>query len=393
MRGLITLKKTLGMIIFIQFIVYAGFGMVIPVMPEIVTDVSERAGHIGGMLAIYSVASFMTSPSWGALADRKGRRIVLIVGLIGYALGFFIFAMYIDSLTIMYIGRFISGIFAGALYAAAMSTLSDISDDNTRNRNLGLAGMAIGLGFIFGPASGGLLSLVSLAAPFYLAGILMLVLVPIVFVTVKDAYWIPVVEVDKSRLLPKLTLPDAGLLKLLLFMSFTASFLLTGLESVFQVFGIDEIAMTPAEMGLLFFIGGTALAIVQGGFLRKIRTGKEYIWIIVGQVMSGVAFVFMVVYFNLILAGIYLILFIVGNAMIRTLSLSLITRASGNRSGYASGLQFSADSLGRIFGPLLFAFTYDVLAGAIFLIAGGISFILIIVILLNQKRLANIEPA
>lgn len=109
--------------------------------------------------------------------------------------------------------------------------------------------------------------------------------------------------------------------------------------------------------------------------------------------MSGVAFVFMVVHFNLMLAGIYLILFIVGNAMIRTLSLSLITRASGNRSGYASGLQFSADSLGRIFGPLLFAFTYDVLAGAIFLIAGGISFILIIVILLNQKRLANIESA
>ncbi|AOM82426.1 MFS transporter [Salisediminibacterium beveridgei] len=387
------MKKTLLIVVFIQFIVYAGFGMVIPVMPEIVTELSGIAGHIGGMLAIYSVASFITSPSWGALADRKGRRLVLIIGLIGYAVGFFIFAIFIDSLMMMYLSRFVSGIFAGALYAAAMSTLSDISDDTTRNRNLGLAGMAIGLGFIFGPATGGLLSLVSLAAPFYLAGTLMLLLVPIVLITVKDAYWVPVVEVDKSRLLPKLELPDAGLLKLLLFMSFTASFLLTGLESVFQVFGIDQIAMTPAEMGLLFFIGGTALAIVQGGFLRKIKTGKEYIWITVGQVMSGLAFVLMVVHFNLILAGVYLILFIVGNAMIRTLSLSLITRASGNRSGYASGLQFSADSLGRIFGPLVFAFTYDVLSGTIFLIAGGISFILIIVILFNRSRLAQIEAA
>ena len=387
------MKKILGIVIFIQFMVYAGFGMVIPVLPEIVTDVSGRASHIGGMLAIYSVASFLTSPSWGALADRKGRKLVLVIGLIGYASGFFLFAAYIDSLMIMYISRFISGIFAGALYAAAMSTLSDISDDTTRNRNLGLAGMAIGLGFIFGPATGGLLSVTGLAVPFYAAGTLMILLVPFVLVMLKNDYWVPVESVVASKLLPKLELPDAGLLKLLLFMAFAASFLLTGLESIFQVYGIDEISMTPAQMGLLFFVSGLALAIVQGGFLRKIRTGREYIWITVGQAMSGVAFILMVVYFSLFTAALYLILFVVGNAMIRTLSLSLITRASGNRSGYASGLQFSADSLGRIFGPLLFAFLYDYVTGTIFLIGGAISFILIAVILFNKKRLAHVEHA
>jgi len=381
------MKKTLIIIVIIQFLIYAGFGMVIPVLPEIVADISSRAGHIGGLLAIYSLASFLTSPTWGHWADRHGRRRVLMLGLFGYAIGFIVFGLFLDSLVMMYISRAISGVFAGALYAAAMSTISDISDDDTRNRNLGFVGMAIGVGFIIGPATGGLLSVFGFGVPFFLAGGIMLALVPIAWKNLDDANWVKMEEERERRWLPTLTIPSGDTLKILLIMSFSASFLLAGLESVFQIYGMDMIEMTPAEMGTLFFISGIILAVVQGGLLRKVKTGTEYRWIIVGQLASGLAFLFMAMMFNMVLAAIYLILFVVGNAVIRTLSLSLITRASGNRSGYASGLQFSADSMGRIIGPLLFAFLYDLLSGELFYIAFGISMIFVLFMLYNRKKL------
>ncbi|WP_280768716.1 MFS transporter [Salipaludibacillus daqingensis] len=389
------MKKTLSIILIIQFLVYAGFGMVIPVLPEVVTDVSSRAGHIGGLLAIYSLASFLTSPTWGHWADRHGRRRILMLGLFGYALGFILFGLFLDSLMMMYIARALSGVFAGALYAAAMSTISDISDDETRNRNLGLVGMSIGVGFIIGPASGGLLSVFGFGVPFFLAGGIMLVLVPFAWKNLDDAKWIKVEAEHNRKFLPTLTIPTGGTLKVLLIMSFSASFLLAGLESVFQIYGIDMIAMTPTEMGGLFFISGVILALVQGGLLRKVKTGTEYRWIIVGQLASGLAFLFMAIFFNMFFAAIYLILFVVGNAVIRTLSLSLITRASGNRSGYASGLQFSADSMGRIIGPLLFAFLYDIVSGQLFYIAFSISMLFILFMLFNKEKLKvspNDEP-
>ncbi|WP_416149120.1 MFS transporter [Salipaludibacillus sp. HK11] len=389
------MKKTLIIILIIQFLVYAGFGMVIPVLPEVVADVSGGAGHIGGLLAIYSLASFLTAPTWGHWADRHGRRRILMLGLFGYALGFILFGLFLDSVLMMYIARGLSGIFAGALYAAAMSTVSDISDDKTRNRNLGLVGMSIGVGFIFGPASGGLLSVFGFAVPFFLAGGIMLVLVPFAWKNLDDANWVKVEAEKNQKWLPSITIPSNETLKILLIMSFSASFLLAGLESVFQIYGMDIIEMTPTEMGTLFFISGIILALVQGGLLRKVKTGTEYRWIIVGQIASGLAFLFMAIVFNMVLAAIYLILFVVGNAVIRTLSLSLITRASGNRSGYASGLQFSADSMGRIIGPLLFAFLYDVIAGQLFYFAFAISMLFVIFMLFNKQKLkiaSNQEP-
>ncbi|PYZ94049.1 hypothetical protein CR194_00455 [Salipaludibacillus keqinensis] len=381
------MKKTLIIILIIQFLVYAGFGMVIPVLPEVVTDVSGRAGHIGGLLAIYSLVSFLTSPTWGHWADRYGRRKILMFGLFGYAIGFILFGIYLDSLTMMYISRALSGVFAGALYAAAMSTISDISDDKTRNRNLGLVGMAIGVGFIFGPASGGLLSVFGYEVPFFLAGGIMLALVPFAWKNLDDHHWVRVEADPHRRWFPSLSIPSGSTLKILLVMSFSASFLLAGLESVFQIYGIDTINMTPTEMGTLFFISGIILALVQGGLLRKVKTGTEYRWIIVGQIASGLAFLFMAIIFNLALATLYIILFVVGNAVIRTLSLSLITRASGNRSGYASGLQFSADSMGRILGPLIFAFLYDLQGGQLFYIAFGVSMLFVLFMVLNAHKL------
>jgi MFS family permease len=320
------------------------------------------------------------------MADRFGRKKILLVGLTGYAAGFLLFGLYIDSIPVMYAARILSGVFSGALYAAAMSTIADLSDDSNRNKHLGLAGMAIGMGFIVGPASGGFLSILGYDVPFFVSALIMSMMIPVVLFAMKEVPKEAGLNKEERSLLPSFKLPGGAALRTLLLVAFITSFLLAGLEGVFQVYGRDAINMTPAQMGTLFLISGVALALVQGGLLRKVKTGQEYKWMTVGQLLSGSAFILMALTFNLTLAGLYLIMFVVGNTVIRTLSLSLITRASGSRTGYASGLQYSADSMGRITGPLLFAVIYDWRNEQLFLIAGTVSLIFVIFIYVNGKK-------
>ncbi|MCD8508638.1 MAG: MFS transporter [Bacillus sp. (in: Bacteria)] len=381
------MKKILVIVYIIQFFVYVGFGMVIPVLPEVVLDVRGVATHIGGLLAVYSLASFVTAPTWGKLADRFGKKKILLFGLGGFATGFILFGLYLDNLTLMYVSRALSGVFSGALYAAAMSTIADLSDDSNRTKHLGLAGMAIGLGFLVGPASGGLLSVFGYDVPFFIAAAIMIALIPFVFVYMKEIPKQKSVAKANVRWLPGLKLPESVTLRTILIIAFVTAFLLAGLEGVFQVYGIDVFAMTPQQMGMLFLVSGVALAFVQGGVMRMVKTGHEFRWMIGAQILSASAFILMALHFNLFLAGVYLVLFTVGNTVIRTLTLSLMTRASGARTGYASGLQYSADSIGRITGPLLFALLYDWQQEGLFIMAGTAGLFFVLFIYINRNKM------
>lgn len=384
------MKKILFIVYIIQFFVYVGFGMVIPILPEVVLQVQGGASHIGGLLAVYSLASFITAPTWGKLADRFGKKKVLLVGLGGFAAGFILFGLYLDNLSVMYLSRALSGVFSGALYAAAMSTIADLSDDTNRTKHLGLAGMAIGLGFLVGPASGGLLSVFGYHLPFFLAAAIMIALIPFVVAFMRDVQKKKYVADANVSWIPRLKLPESRTLRTILIIAFVTAFLLAGLEGVFQVYGIDVFAMTPQQMGMLFLVSGIALAAVQGGVMRMVKTGQEFRWMIGAQILSASAFILMAVHFNLLLAGVFLVMFTVGNTIIRTLTLSLLTRASGTRTGYASGLQYSADSIGRITGPLLFALLYDWQQEGLFIMAGAAGLLFVMFIYLNRRKMHDI---
>ncbi|WP_371933360.1 MFS transporter [Halobacillus litoralis] len=159
------MKKTIGLLTLIQFFVYIGFGIIIPVIPELIANMNGSAIHIGWLLAVYSLASFLTARLWGGIADRIGRRKVILIGLLGFTVSFLMFALFINHLAALYVSRMIGGLFAGALYTGSMSYVADITSNENRNKYMGFVGMAIGLGFILGPAIGGLLSEVSIAFP------------------------------------------------------------------------------------------------------------------------------------------------------------------------------------------------------------------------------------
>ncbi len=100
------------------------------------------------------------------LSDKVGRKQLILMGLIGFSLSFVIFSLFIDNLTILYVSRVVGGLFSGALYTAVTGFIGDMSSEEDRNKYMGLMGMSIGLGFIFGPAIGGVLGHYSLQLPF-----------------------------------------------------------------------------------------------------------------------------------------------------------------------------------------------------------------------------------
>ncbi|HSE97729.1 MAG TPA: MFS transporter, partial [Blastocatellia bacterium] len=155
-------------IIFITiFIDLVGFGIVIPVLPLYAARFGASPTVIGLLLSSYSVMQFIFAPVLGRLSDRVGRRPVLLVSMIGTSLGFMLMGV-AGTLELLFLARIIDGITGGNI-STAQAYIADVTPPEQRSRGMGLIGAAFGLGFILGPALGGLLSQVSLAAPFFFA--------------------------------------------------------------------------------------------------------------------------------------------------------------------------------------------------------------------------------
>ena len=358
------MKRMISVIMLIQFLIYFGFSMIIPVIPEIVTELEASTIHMGWLLAVYSLASFLSAPFFGRLSDKYGRRKILLYGLFAFAFSFFIFGVFIDNLFVLYISRILGGAASGALYTATTSMVADITTRETRTKYMGLVGMAIGMGFIFGPGIGGLLAGISLSLAYYMTTIVILATLVVAILKIKETYQ-PTTSVRKD-----ITLPTEYLLQpvgILLVCTFLVMFINSGMESTFQLLGIERISITPAEMGILFFIGGIFNALVQGGVIRRLKDGQELPFMIAGQVFTLIAFIMLPFMNGLFYAGVCIVLLMVGNALVRTLVTSQITKeAQADEMGRITSTTYSMDSLGRIFGPLVF--------NALFLITPGMPF-------------------
>lgn len=343
---------------FVIFMVFVGFGVIIPIVPEVIRATGASTVNLGILMASYSIASFITAPFWGKLSDIKGRRPILLWGLLGFSASFFLFSVAENSLTLMYTSRIIGGLFAGAVIPCAFAYASDSTDEENRTKAMGLLGMSIGLGFIFGPALGGVLSSFGLFVPFVISGILSLIMTAFSFFTLKESLRKePAAKVQTSRW-HDFTSDFQGAMKYLYVLSFLATFTLAGLEATFQFFQIAKINATPTTIGWMFMASGLTQALIQGGVLQRFKKGNEKKLMAIGLLVSAIGFTSILLSSSAVNATLFLCIFTAGNALIRPCVLSLITMRTKVGYGSASGLTASMDSLGRIFGPLLGAFSF-----------------------------------
>jgi multidrug resistance protein len=381
------MKKSILLLMSVQFFVYLGFGIIIPILPEVIIQQNLSEIHVGGLLTIYALASFFTAPLWGALSDRTGRKKLILIGLVGFSLSFFLFAFFIDNIILLYASRVVGGVFSGALYTAVTGFVGDMTTEENRNKYMGFLGMSIGLGFIFGPAIGGVLGDINLQVPFIASGILTLLILVYAGIILKEPERVG--EANKRQLLPK-----GGMMfwqyriRNLFLLSFMVTLVLAGLESTFQLFQISKIDITPIQIGYLFMVSGFVDAGIQGGVVRRIKNGTETQWILGAQIVTAIGLILIPFSTNLFWAGFSLSVFIAGNALARTALVSLTSKESGGKYGTAAGMTYSMDNMGRIIGPLLFTWLFTKMNGDIYYISAILAVISIALIFMykNSKK-------
>ena len=163
-------NAALGFIVITVLLDSIGFGIIIPVLPELIMEVtgdglSDAAQYGGWLLFVYALMQFLSSPVMGNLSDRFGRRPVLLTSLLIFAFDYILMA-WAPSIGWLFLGRLIAGISAST-FAIANAYIADLFPPDERSKNFGLLGAAFGCGFIFGPVIGGFLGEVGPRVPFY----------------------------------------------------------------------------------------------------------------------------------------------------------------------------------------------------------------------------------
>ncbi|GAE93971.1 hypothetical protein JCM21714_3093 [Gracilibacillus boraciitolerans JCM 21714] len=275
-----------------------------------------------------------------------------MIGIAGLALSFFLLA-FASQLWMLFAARIIGGFLSAANMPTVMAYVADITSDEDRGKGMGIIGAAVGLGFIFGPAIGGIFSENNLTIPFYLAGGSSLITFLLVTFALKES--LPnkneVVESKKRpSIVQALKEPTANLFIL----QWVVSLSLAGLEATFAYFAFDRAGLGTVELGYIFMIMGLAGALVQGGLVgRMTKKWSEGNVIQIGIIVSAIGFTLILFVDSFLTAAIFLTVFGVGNGLIRPSVSSLLTKKAKSGYGQTTGLLASFDSLGRIIGPLL----------------------------------------
>ncbi len=366
-----------------------GFGIIIPVLPFYAEEIGATPTQLGLLMAVYSLMQLIFAPMWGRISDRIGRKPVMLIGIAGLAISFFLFAMS-TQLWMLFAARIIGGFLSSANMPTAMAYVADITTVEDRGKGMGIIGAAVGLGFIFGPAIGGVFSQMALSAPFWIAGSVSTLTFIIVLFILKESLTAEK-RISKSERKESPWRTVKGSMGFLYILQFFISFTLAGLEATFAYFAAERAGLDARSLGYIFMIMGFAGAAVQGGLIgRLIKKYGEGIVIQAGIFVSSVGFSLILLTSDFITAALFLTIFGIGNGVIRPSISSLITKKIQSGHGGVTGVLSSFDSLGRIVGPPTGGMLYSISIGLPY-ISGAIISILAFLLYKVYEKKVNLE--
>jgi len=161
-------NKNIALLYFTLVAVLLGFGVLIPLEPFLVDAFGASGRALGTLVAIYALTQLIFSPLWGALSDRYGRKPLLVLGALGNAIALTMFG-FASQLWMLFLARFLSGLFGSATLPTAMAYISDSTSEEERGGGMGIIAAAMGTGMVLGPGIGGWLGGRSLSLPFFIA--------------------------------------------------------------------------------------------------------------------------------------------------------------------------------------------------------------------------------
>jgi MFS transporter, DHA1 family, multidrug resistance protein len=367
-------KRALPILFLVMFLVMIGFGIIIPVLPFYAEEMGASPTQLGLLMAVYSLMQLIFAPFWGKLSDRIGRKPIMMIGIAGLSLSFFMQAM-ATELWMLFAARIIGGLLSSANMPTAMAYVADITTPENRGKGMGIIGAAVGLGFVFGPAIGGIFSKSSMSMPFYLAGTSSLITLVIIFFLLKESLQKNHADGNQSNKQSRWK-AFSGPASVLFLLQLLISLSLSGLEATFAYFAAKRAGLGAIQLGYIFMIMGFAGAMVQGGMVgrltKKYGEGKV---IQGGIIVSAIGFALILLVDSFTTAAIFLSIFGIGNGVIRPSVSSLLTKTTDVGHGSATGLLSSFDSLGRIVGPPLGGWLFSLSIGLPYISGAVISVI------------------
>lgn len=402
-------KGTVAFIFITVLLDVLAFGVIIPVLPRLVRefqngDTAGAAEIMGIFATVWAAMQFFCSPIFGSLSDRFGRRPVILASNFGLGLDMILMAL-APNLTWLFIGRVISGI-TGASFSTAQAYIADVTPPEKRAAGFGMLGAAFGLGFVLGPAFGGLLGEYSPRLPFWVAaGFTLINAVYGLFVLPeslkpehrKPFSWRranPVGALALLRSQPQLI--GLACVGFLVYMAHTVY------PSVFVLYSMHRFQWSNMDNGLTLALVGILNVAVQGGLVRRVvpRLGERRS-LLIGLVFAVLGYA----WFGLASTGFWLVMGIPAGAFAGfygPAAQGLMTKRVGpDQQGQLQGATASLNGIAGLLGPLLFAFTYSHflqpgqpagLEGAPFLLAALLVVIALGVALLVTSR-APAAPA
>ncbi len=164
-------RRNLFILSFTLLVVMLGYSMAMPLLPFYIERFGVGGTELGWLMSTYSLMQLIFAPIWGVLSDRHGRKPILAVGVLGYAITLLMFGL-AQSFVMLFVARSLSGILSSATMPTAMAYIGDNTPQGEKSKGMGQLGAMVGLGVILGPLLGGLLSTNSLSLPFLIGSAL-----------------------------------------------------------------------------------------------------------------------------------------------------------------------------------------------------------------------------
>jgi len=359
-------KAALGFIFITLLIDVIGFGIIIPVMPQLIVEMKgvtlAEAGEIGGwLLAAFGVMQFLFSSVIGNLSDSIGRRPVLLASLFGFGVDY-AFLVFAPTIEWLFVGRVIAGIM-GASFTTAGAYIADVSTPEKRAQNYGMIGVAFGVGFIVGPLIGGLLARYGLRAPFAGAAILTLLNWLYGFFVLPES-----LKPENRRKFEWSRANPFGALRFLLrykvILGLVASIMLIyiaahAVQSTWSYYTMEKFQWTAWDVGLSLGVVGFLVALVQGLLIRfiipKIGQARS---VYLGLALYAVGFFLFGIANQSWMMYAFLVPYCMGGIAGPSLQGIMSSQVPPNEQGELQGALTSLMSLTSIFGPVIMTWIF-----------------------------------
>lgn len=385
------MNKQLAILLSIVFIDLLGFGIVIPLLPQLIQDLGQGPFMVGLIIGIYSLFQFIFSPILGRLSDKYGRKLVLllstIINVLGYVLLFFSHTIWMIALA-----RMLSGIGTANL-SVVQAYVADTSERHERTKRMSLIASMFGLGFIFGPFVGGITaSTYDINTPFLLTAVFSAVNALFIYLMLPESNTSLKkhikIELINTKVMKEVMTPPN--IRFLIFLFFLASFSLALIIGVLPLFTAERFGWGEAENGYFFMAIGIAQFFTQAfGIQYLLKYFRETRLVKYGLIIFGISNIGIGLAVNepllLISGGISAVGFGLMNSNLQSL---ISLESDPEEQGVVLGVAQSLSALARVIGPIIggalasWHLNFPYFASAIFIV---------IIILWGWQKLSSTE--